>query len=106
MAPTEGEQPQNGRESRDDFEDPADTEALTAQTQNSCRVCAGCLSPPAGSTPDTEGLQRRGRKTLYMVVIDVPFNDKKKRRLTHKIECTLTGTSHLAPRPQLDLWVL
>ena len=58
---TEGVLPQNGSEFQDATADPAGTEVLPAQTQNCRSVCADPLSRPAGSSPDREGLQSRGR---------------------------------------------
>lgn len=71
----EGMQPQNSSEGQDGTADPADTGVSRAQTQNSCSVCAGRLSPPAGSSPDTVGLQCKGRKIPYIAINNTPLYD-------------------------------
>lgn len=70
----EGMQPQNSSEGQDGTVDPADTGVLRAQAQNSCSVYAGHFSPPAGSSPDTVGLQSKGKKILY-IAMNTPLYD-------------------------------
>lgn len=64
-------QPQKGRGARHGPADPADTGALSVQTQSCFSVCVDPLSPPAESSPDTGGLQSEGRnedEVLYTAI--------------------------------------
>lgn len=59
---------QNGSEG---YEGAADKWTSVALTENTRSVCAAPRSPPAGSSPDTVGLQNKGRKTVHFNINNI-----------------------------------